>query len=57
MWELIIATTYLDSMLVLIGGGVLDFNLLLQVIHSIAQLQIVRSVSSENIKLSKYLNI
>ena len=37
----LVAVTYLNTMLVLVGGGVLDLDLLLQVIHSIAQLQIV----------------
>ena len=32
---------YLLAVLVLVGGSVLDFDLLLQVVHSIAQLQIV----------------
>ena len=33
--------TYLDSMFVFIGWSMLDFDLLLQVIHCITQLQIV----------------
>lgn len=36
--------TYLDTVFVLFGGRVLDLNLLLQVIHSIAQLQVVCTI-------------
>ena len=43
---------YLLAVLVLVGGSVLDFDLLLQVVHSIAQLQVVRPVTKKSDQLS-----